>query len=193
MSPVSSDERERIMSLHKEGIENAEIARKLNLPLPTVRSVVAWLKVRQSEWYKSLHQDQETAEEAEEVETALEATFGLERDLQKALRANLQQLEEGLAVADGGKERIVPSGRIDILGKDSEGRTVVIELKRGTADRDAIGQILSYMGDLPANANEKVRGIVIAGDFTPRTVAAARAGNISLRKYVYKFAFERVQ
>ncbi len=111
------------MILHKEGIDNAEIAKKLNLPFATVRSVVAWDKIRQSEWYRSLHQDQETAAEAEEVETALEATFGLERDLQKALRANLQQLEEGLYVADGGKEHVVPSGRIDLLGKDSHGTT----------------------------------------------------------------------
>jgi len=61
----------------------------LHLPFATVRSVVAREKIRQSEWYKSLHQDQETAEEAEEVETALEATSGLEHDLQKALRTNL--------------------------------------------------------------------------------------------------------
>jgi len=69
----------------------------------------------------------------------------------------------------------------------------VIELKRGTADRDAVGQILSYMGDLQEYHNEQVRGIVIAGEFTPRAVAAARAANISLRKYVFKFAFEQVK
>jgi hypothetical protein len=39
--------------------------------------------------------------------------------------------------------------------------------------------------------NDQVSGKVVAEVFTPRTVAAARA-HISLRKYVYEFAFERM-
>jgi RecB family endonuclease NucS len=189
MSPVSSDEREKIALLRKQGTDNAEIARELKLPVTTVRAVAAWETMREN---KALHQDQALAPEAEEVETALEATFGLERDLQNALRGNLHQLEQGLSVADGGKEHAVPSGRIDILAKDNKGTPVVIELKAGTADRDAIGQVLSYMGDLQANDDTHVKGIVIAGDFTPRAIAAARAAKISLRKYGFKFSFEQV-
>jgi len=34
--------------------------------------------------------------EAEEVIEAMETTFGLERDLQIALRSNIEQLEQGL-------------------------------------------------------------------------------------------------
>jgi hypothetical protein len=77
---------------------------------------------------------------------AIETTFGLERDLQNALRANIEQLEEGLKISDGGKEQIVPSGRIDITAEDQRGARVIIELKAGTADRDAVGQVLSYKG-----------------------------------------------
>jgi RecB family endonuclease NucS len=189
--PVSSDERTEIMSRHQQGKDNAQIAATLKLPLRTVSSVVAWEKIRQTEWWKSLHHDGRT-DEAEQVETAIEATFGLERDLQSALRANIQQLEKGLRIADSGKEQSVPSGRIDILGKDSKGISVVIELKAGTADRDAIGQILSYMGDMQTAGHPKVKGFLVAGDFTPRAIAAARAANVVLRKYSFNFSFEQV-
>jgi RecB family endonuclease NucS len=65
------------------------------------------------------------------------------------LRANIEQLESGLSINDGGKEKIgLSRGRTDILAIDANKRTVVIELKAVTADRDAIAQILQYMGDL---------------------------------------------
>ena len=55
--------------------------------------------------------------------------FGLERDLQKALRANIGQLETGLKIVDGGTEKNVPAGRIDITAEDPGGTTVVIEVR----------------------------------------------------------------
>lgn len=128
----------------------------------------------------------------QEAIDAIETTFGLERDLQLALRANIEQLEKGLRVIDGGKEQTVESGRIDITAEDRSGSVVVIELKAGPADREAIAQILSYMGDLGQD-NKSVRGILVAGDFPPRSIAAARAvPNLQLRKYTFKFSFASV-
>jgi RecB family endonuclease NucS len=69
---------------------------------------------------------------------------------------------------------------------------VVIELKAGTADRDALGQILAYMGDL-MTTERSVRGILIAGDFTARAIAAARAArNVQLIRYGIRFSFSPV-
>ena len=45
------------------------------------------------------------------LEEAIETTFGLERDLQQALRSNIGQLEEGLRTKDRGEEQTVKSGR----------------------------------------------------------------------------------
>ena len=119
-------------------------------------------------------------------------TSGLERDLQLALRANIEQLEKTLTIADGGKEQIVDSGRIDITAVDPKGCTVVIELKAGTVDREDVGQILSYMGDV-AQTKRSVRGILVGGDFSLRAVSAARAvPNLQLKKYNFKFTFESV-
>lgn len=128
----------------------------------------------------------------EETADAIETTFGLERDLQAALRANIEQLEHGLKIVDGNKEQTVESGRIDITAQDRNGATVIIELKAGTADREAVAQILAYMGDL-MRTGKPVRGILVAGDFPPRTYAAARAvPNLQLKKYGFQFSFESV-
>jgi hypothetical protein len=128
----------------------------------------------------------------EQADEAIKTTFGIERDLQAALRSHIEQLEQGLKITDGGKEKTVESGRIDITAEDKNGATVVIELKASEADRDAIGQILGYMGDLTHDKNF-VRGILVAGEFSPRAIAAARVvPNLRLKKYSFNFAFETV-
>jgi len=129
--------------------------------------------------------------EADAVD-AIQTTFGLERDLQEALRSHIEQLEPGMKITDGGKEHILEVGRIDITAQDIQGRTVIIELKAGTADREVVGQILSYMGGV--NSKNPVRGILIAADFPKRAIAAARAvPNLQLKKYGFTFTFEEVR
>jgi len=92
-----------------------------------------------------------------------------------------------LAIIDGDHEQTVPAGRIDITARDKDGSTVVIELKAGLADRDVIGQIQSYMGD-PTDGAARVRGIVVAREFSSRAIAAARpAGKIRLVRYGFRF------
>jgi hypothetical protein len=83
-------------------------------------------------------------------------------------RARRVRNQSGLTVNDGGKEKISASGRTDILAVDANGENVVIELKAGTADREVIAKILSYMGDLQMETGNPVREIVIAHDFTSR-------------------------
>ena len=121
-----------------------------------------------------------------------DAAFGLERDLQLALRGNIDQLEAGLSIVDGDKEQTVASGRIDITARDQHGITVVIELKAGIADRDAVGQILAYVGDL-MDKEPGVRGVLVAREFTPRAVSAARAAaKVRLVRCGFRFNFEIV-
>ena len=77
--------------------------------------------------------------------------------------------------------------------RDRDDATVVIELKVGVADRDAVGQILAYMGDL-MDSSPSVRGIIVAREFHPRAVSAARAiPNIRLVQYGFHFTFETVR
>ena len=74
--------------------------------------------------------------------------------------------------------------------KAPDGTVVVIELKTGTARREAIGQILSYMGDVAEEESGRVRGILVAGEFDERARAAARVvPSLSLRRYRVTFEF----
>jgi hypothetical protein len=126
------------------------------------------------------------------VDDAVETTFGFERELQEALRRNIEQLERGFTIIDGGNERKVASGFIDITARDRSGATVVIELKKaGVSDRNAIGQILGYMGNLMEEGSQSVRGILVAGEFSPAIIAAAKVvPNLRLLRYTFRFSFD---
>jgi hypothetical protein len=132
----------------------------------------------------------EIDDEDTELLEAEEITFGLEKDMQSALRANISQLESGLTIIDGGKEKITEVGRIDITAQDVQGNIVVIELKAGKANPDVITQIFSYMGSIAEAEKKPVRGILIAGDFHKKVIWAAKAlPNLQLKKYSFQFTF----
>jgi RecB family endonuclease NucS len=174
--------RSEIVTFIQQGLSNDQISERLKVRANTVRAVKAWLS-----------RTHDPGAEVDEVVDAIETTFGLERDLQMALRSNIEQLERGLRITDGGKERTVESGRIDITASGKDGATVAIELKVGSAGRETIGQILGYMGDLQ-NSKVPIRGIIVAGDFDRAAVAAARAArSIKLKKYRFKFLFESIE
>ena len=119
-----------------------------------------------------------------------EAVFSMERDLNAALRRSLSQLAPDLKAIDGGRERSVESGRIDILAEDASGTPVIIELKAVTAPRDAVAQVLSYMGDIATETGKTVRGFLVAPEFDPRAVSAARmVPNLRLFRFGFSFTF----
>jgi hypothetical protein len=177
-------------------LTNQQVLEEVRRKFPSGRTKIASISWYRSKMKKNPEFADDNGEPADSevgdlVDEAIETTFGLERDLQNALRANIDQLEPGLTVTDNGNERKVASGFIDITARDRLGATVVIELKKaGASDRDAIGQILGYMGDLMEGA-DSVRGILVAGEFSPRVIAAARAvPNLTLVKYAFRFSFE---
>lgn len=118
--------------------------------------------------------------------------FALERDMQAELRRSIGKLDATLKIIDDGAERSVPSGFIDIMCENEAGDLVVIELKAGTADSRAIGQILGYMGDIAADETGRVvSGILVAHDFDRRVKSAARMiPNLKLMRYSIAFHFE---
>ena len=132
----------------------------------------------------------EIGEEASDGAAAKQTTFGLEADLQDALRSNISQLLSGLKIADGGSERKVETGYIDILARDESGNLVVIEIKAVTAPPATLAQILSYMNGIKKAENKAVRGIIVAPDFHPKLAAAAHmVPNVELIRYTIKFSF----
>ncbi len=118
-------------------------------------------------------------------------SFRLERDLQRTLRDNIEQLEPGLTIVDGGAEKSVATGRIDITAKDSQGNLVIIELKAGVAPDSALTQLLGYMGSMEPVEEGTIRGILVAQDFTDRLVyAATMVPHVNLKAYAFRFTFD---
>lgn len=117
----------------------------------------------------------------------------LERDIQQFIAKNLHVLGPNLTLI--GTEHEVPFGRIDVLAVDSGFNHTVVEVKRGTASRDAIGQLQSYMGAVKRTFPEsRVRGVLVALALDAGADAALEAAvNIRFVKYELRFHFEETK
>ena len=116
--------------------------------------------------------------------------FHLEREMQAAVRKQLEMLEPGLREADAGLEVSVATGKIDILAQDNEGNSVVIELKAGQCPTGAIEQVLGYAESLSIEKGKAVRAYLIASEFSDRQLAAARGvRDLELRTYEFSLKF----
>lgn len=86
--------------------------------------------------------------------------YASEHDMQKAILAEPSILEEGFKPISF--EKKVEPGFVDVYGIDSEGRLVVVEIKRRTAGREAALQLAKYMDSIRHTVNRKIRGILVA-------------------------------
>jgi Endonuclease NucS len=132
--------------------------------------------------------------ETEALEPSGQA-FQLEREMQGAVRNQITNLERGLQIVDGGNERRVTTGSIDIVAKDERGSFVVIELKAGNCPRGSLEQVMGYAKDLKdEEAVADVRMILIAKSFPDRILAAADfVPKLKLVIYDYSLTFKEAQ
>ena len=121
--------------------------------------------------------------------------FDVEGDLQEALRYSIEQLEPGLRIVDGGKERRVEAGSIDITAEDDSGNLVIIELKDGVARNGDLTQLKSYMSSKDFQG-KLTRGILVAHGFSNQVAIASREDpDVCLKEYSFRldsiqFTFE---
>ena len=67
------------------------------------------------------------------------------------------------------------------------------ELKAGVAAPQALTQLLAYIGAVGEEDGTAPRGLLVAQDFQPRILFAAKATpNVKLLKYSFKFDFQQV-
>jgi len=127
-----------------------------------------------------------------EVEASIEASVSLERDLHSYLASRVSEIESGLMLVENGVEYQTEAGRIDLLARDASNHLVVVELKAGKAKDNALGQLLGYIGCL-SSSEGNVRGILVASNFEPRVVFAAKGlPQVKLVRYQLSFTLEEV-
>jgi RecB family endonuclease NucS len=96
---------------------------------------------------------------------------GTEADLKERVLESPDLVEAGFTPL--ATERETPAGAVDVYGEDSEGRTVVLELKRRRVGPDAVGQLSRYVDALERDlhADAEVRGLLVAPSVTERAEA----------------------
>src|SRR3989442_4627784 len=82
-----------------------------------------------------------------------------EEEMQKAILAEPGLIEEGLRVIDF--EKKVAPGFVDVYGIDSDGDTVVIEIKKDPAGAAAVKQLVEYLKYLSPAEGKKLRPIIV--------------------------------
>lgn len=88
---------------------------------------------------------------------------GYEEDMRDLIFKSPQMIESGFKPTS--KEYAVTGGFIDILGKDKDGRLVVLELKSRRAGINAVKQLKRYFEDFIGH-KDHVRGILVAPSIT---------------------------
>lgn len=96
---------------------------------------------------------------------------GTEADLKRRILDDPELVETGFRPLV--TERETPAGAVDVYGEDSDGRTVVLELKRRRVGPDAVGQLDRYVDALQRDlhADAEVRGVLVAPSVTERAAA----------------------
>jgi endonuclease NucS-like protein len=127
--------------------------------------------------------------------------FAYERDLKNYLSKNLSIIESGLGLYEeegiSGLEFPVGGRFIDILALDKHNNYVVVELKVSRGYDRVIGQLLRYMAWIEKNqadANQRVRGIIVAGNISEDLIlAASRLGDVELFEYNLAMTLRRIK
>jgi hypothetical protein len=185
--------RQQILELVAQGLSSDEVARRLGVPKMRVAAIKAHVTMGTYGDVTAAAGELDLADLSDAAD-ATDLKFGLERDMQDALRRNIHQLAPTLRIVDEGRETHVEAGFVDILAEDDEGRLVVIELKSGEAPDSAVTQLLSYIGSLQlSEPSRSVRGVLIARDFSTRVRLAAHAAEIELVSYGFNFTFTPTQ
>ena len=101
------------------------------------------------------------------TDTAKLVREGVEKDIQATIFASPEAIEPGMAGL--ARELFTEVGPVDLFCRDSDGRTVVIEVKRVRAVAAAVEQLTRYLEQVDRNdSHAPARGILVAPEIAPQ-------------------------
>jgi len=106
--------------------------------------------------------------------------YASEEDMKKAIILKPELIEEGFKIVDF--EKKVEPGFIDVYGIDKKGNLTIIEIKRGTAGKEAIMQLIKYINAVSKLTSRSLRGIIAAPKLAKNTGKLLESFNIEFKR-----------
>ncbi len=139
----------------------------------------------------------------QESTVSSKAEFVMEKHLEEFIVRNWSNTELGKMYdlhteneENNGRQYPTDTGPMDILAISKDKRTLlVVELKKGKASDNVVGQILRYMGyikEVIATENQEVRGVIIALENDPR-IRRALLVTPNVEFYRYEMSFNLIK
>ncbi len=114
-----------------------------------------------------------------------------EEEMQKAILAEPGLIEKGLRVIDF--EKKVAPGFVDVYGTDSQGNTVVIEIKKDPAGAAAVKQLVEYLKYLSPAEGKKLRPIIVAPSLAKGVLPMVEKMRIEFKPLTLQKSLETLQ
>ncbi len=124
----------------------------------------------------------------DEAEFILHST---EEEMQKAILAEPDLIEQGLRVIDF--EKKVAPGFVDVYGIDSQGNTVVIEIKKDPAGATAVKQLAEYLKYLSPAEGKRLRPIIVAPSLAKGVLPTVEKMRIEFKPLTLQKSLETLQ
>jgi RecB family endonuclease NucS len=83
-----------------------------------------------------------------------------EDDMHRTILLRPELIEDGFKPISW--EKKVEPGFVDVYGMDKAGRLVVVEVKRKTANKEAVLQLAKYIEAIKQKADRQIRGVLVA-------------------------------
>lgn len=113
------------------------------------------------------------------VDRGVFSMIGDEEDVRKAIILKPGLVEEGLKIIKF--EKKLPPGFVDLYALDSEGRLVIIELKKDVAGLDAVIQLKRYVNYIRRDV-PNARGILVSPKLAKNCLEALRGYELEYKR-----------
>src|SRR2546421_7475484 len=114
-----------------------------------------------------------------------------EEEMQRAIILQPDVIEPGFKILDF--EKKVPPGFVDVYGVDSEGNTVVIEIKKDPAGAAAVKQLVEYLKYLSPAEGKKLRPIIVAPSLAKGVLPTVEKMRIEFKPLTLQKSLETLQ